>query len=79
MRELTSPEIASVSGGLLKVPGACSRAALLSSTGVAALGGGITGLVTGGPLAGLAGAVFGGSMGALSAAVSCGIALREGR
>ncbi|SFW43935.1 hypothetical protein SAMN02800691_1821 [Luteibacter sp. UNCMF366Tsu5.1] len=79
MRELTSPEIASVSGGRLKVPGACSRATLLSNTGVAALGGGITGLITGGPLVGLGGAIFGGSMGALSAAVSCGIALREAR
>lgn len=76
MRELNSLELAEVSGGRIMVPGACSTYNLVAAAGIGAMGGGVPGLLSGGPIGGLAGAVFGGSLGMLGAAVSCAAELR---
>ncbi|SFW53864.1 hypothetical protein [Luteibacter sp. UNCMF366Tsu5.1] len=76
MRELSSIELAHISGGRIMIPGACSTANLVAGAGIGAMGMGLPGLFSGGPIGGLAGAVFGGSLGMLGAAVNCGIELR---
>ncbi|WP_426286666.1 hypothetical protein [Luteibacter sp. E-22] len=76
MRELNTHESELVSGGLLKVPGACAPANLMTGAGIGALGMGVPGLFAGGPVGGFAGAIFGGSLGALGVAVNCFVELR---